>query len=67
MKINSLKTLPQMNEAVVLLERALRAPEQNTPEDVAAGRELLRKVKEMRRIFIYRQKSFTSNGHVVRH
>lgn len=67
MNINSLKTLPEMNNAVTLLERALRAPEQNTPEDVAAGRELLRKVKEKRRIFIYKQKSFTSNGHTVRH
>lgn len=67
MKISALKTLHEMNNAVLLLERALRAPEHNSPEDVAAGRELLRKVKEKRRIFIYRQKSFTSNGHVVRH
>lgn len=67
MNINSLKTLPEMNNAVMLLERALRANEHNPPELVEEGKELLRKVKEKRRIFIYRQKSFTLNGHTVRH
>ena len=48
------------------VERALRAPEKNTPEDVAAGRELLRKLKEKRRIMAYKAKSFTPSGRMVR-
>lgn len=66
MNIYKLNTLPAMNDGIAKLERALRANEENTPEDLVLGRELLRKLKERRRIFIYRRKSFTPNGHTVR-
>lgn len=59
-------TLQSLSSSITSLERALRAPEQNSAEDIAAGRELLRKLKEKRRIMAYKAKSFTPSGRMVR-
>ena len=67
MKISALKTLHEMNNAETAIMRAMNNGEDNPPELLAESRELLRKLREKRRIFIYKQKSFTSNGHTVRH
>jgi len=59
-------TVQSLSSSIAAVERALRAPEKNTPEDIAAGRELLRKLKEKRRIMAYKAKSFTPSGRMVR-
>ena len=59
-------TVQSLSSASAAVERALRAPEQNSAEDLAAGRELLRKLKEKRRIMAYKAKSFTPSGRMVR-
>ena len=55
-----------LSATISTLERALRAPEKNTPEDLEAGRLLLRKLKEKRRIASYKAKRFTPSGRMVR-
>jgi len=59
-------TVQSLSSSIAAVERALRAPEQNSAEDLAAGRELLRKLKEKRRIMAYKAKSFTPSGRMVR-
>ena len=59
-------TLQSLSSSIAAVERALRATEQNSAEDLAAGRELLRKLKEKRRIMAYKAKSFTPSGRMVR-
>lgn len=58
--------LETLSHTINAIEMALRAPEQNSAEDIAAGRELLRKLKEKRRIMAYKAKSFTPSGRMVR-
>lgn len=64
------RSLPELNACIALAESQLadmRKKDLRLSPVFLATVERLRKAREEKRIFAYRAKSFTPNGHVVRH
>ena len=60
------RRLVKLNTAITLAEVDLRLLKIGDPA-VEIARERLRKAREDARVFVYKQKSFTSSGKMIRH